>query len=205
MKRIGLLLALLATFACQALAQKFASDAIFDGRYNNNPSTSVAIHRTGSQTFRRIEVKGNARIVAELEKAARKDAEKCVSVSEFFENGSYRLLLNYNGTNICFEKKSKDNGSLWINSPSDGSGTRTHTVTTITRNGNSSSVSSSTSTSSKSKKNKRRSKTDKRKNPQVYINGEPLAEFISSVCTSVSDAAACAADEIVIENFTPEE
>ncbi len=171
---------LLAMAASPTFAQKFASDALFDGRYNNNPATSVSIFRNPPTVFKKIEVEGNSRILSEMEKVARKDAEKCQSTSEFYEKGEYRLLMSFGATTICFERESKDSGSLWISiaNGSSANGRSSSSTRTVITTDNSSSVSKS-----EWKKTARRAKNKKRTAPRVIINGEPIAQ---SICTSVT-------------------
>ncbi len=152
MKRILVTFFTVAAFCLASFAQKYtnlAIEALFDGRYHDNPNTSVSVIKNPGTVFRSLKVSGNSRIVGEMERLLRKDMEKCTNTIETYENGVYELIFNSGGANIGFTKKGKSDAELWMNSTDSSSGRR-----------------KTSKASSKSKKTSSK--------PQVIINGREV-------------------------------
>lgn len=148
--------------AISVLAQDLAVDKLFDGRYNNNPHTSVTIITNDNTQFRSIDVKGDSRIVKEMEALMQKDRSKAYNCVEEYKGGKYSLLYNIgNNITVGLDKDSDSKASLFVSR----SGMSRHTGRTITR-------SSSSSSSKKSKKNKKKTRTDTRTETYTITDGD---------------------------------
>lgn len=135
-RRIVFILAFAALFLTAA-AQKYtnlAVEALFDGRYNDHPNTSVSIIKSPGTVFRKLAVSGNQKIVSEMERLVRRDSENVDgSIVENYSKGEYEMIFTVGTASIGFTRSSKSDADLWVNCPINSSSSKRKTTKSSSR------------------------------------------------------------------------